>query len=522
MSGQQPPSAGGSRSPSERSGSERSATGRPTQRMATPKTEKIEHVREPARNDSGRTKRPASSQRSPAYRPNDSAEIPLPSRESASGGYPADLAREVRRRLKEGPGERGAAPRASSGAHGPSTAVLSQLFEILHFASMRTEEGNPVTCSVTYMDPTVPDQGPRKNSRPGRWSVTHLGSRMPLTVANLVKLSAAADPRACSLAVHSDDAGNLFCWGMIDQELQQTFSVHEGEKPADRPGLFQATVAPTHITVYRRSHLLASLVHGQLTYRFHDVFTEGRVARTIDSYIGAFGERVRAAVGREVYDGGEKRTEGIRRLWVTTLCRILLAIQAYEKGGALLLVAKAEKTGLNVKYEIAYRRLGAALERLAVTRIKGSHARDRIWTGYLLDDESGDLPGDLYLEEGLATSEEAASLSEIAGCIRFIASLSRADGLVLMEGDLEVKGFGAEITTPEEPKIVLAAGDAAGAQELCRPVDFAHYGLRHRSMMRYCDRTPGSVGFVVSQDGTIRALTRDGERLVLWDNIQLT
>ncbi len=477
MSGQHP--SGGSRSPSERY----AASTRPTQRM-------------PLRGESSREKKSGP----------DSAEIQRP---DSGAAYPADLAREVRRRLKEGQKE-----------HGPVTAVLTRLFETLHFASMRTEEGRPVECTVTYMDPSVPEVTPRRNARPGRWTVTLLANRVPLTIANLVKLSAAADPKACSLAVHSDDAGALYVWGMIDQE--QTSSSHESEKSPDRPGLFQATVAPANIAVYRRAHLLASLVHGQLTYRFHDVFAEGPIARAIEKSVGAFGERVRAAVGRDVYDSGDKRPESIRRLWVSTLSRVLLAIQSYAKGGAVLLIPNPVKTGLVAKYEIAYARLGKALERLAIQRIRGSHARDRMWTGYLLDDDSGDLPGDLYLEEGLATSEEAASLSEIAGCIRFIASLSRADGLVLIEGDLQVKGFGVEITTREEPKIVLSAADAAGTQELCRHVDFAHFGLRHRSMMRFCDRTPGAVGFVVSQDGTIRALTKDGERLVLWDTIQLT
>jgi len=85
-----------------------------------------------------------------------------------------------------------------------------------------------------------------------------------------------------------------------------------------------------------------------------------------------------------------------------------------------------------------------------------------------------------------------------------------------------VKGFGCEITLPEEPRNVLLAGNAAGTAELCRPVDFNSFGIRHRSMMRYCDRFPGSVGFVVSQDGTIRALARDGERLVMWETLELS
>ncbi|MEZ0229395.1 MAG: hypothetical protein ACAI25_12270, partial [Planctomycetota bacterium] len=61
----------------------------------------------------------------------DSAEITRPDLGTVAA-YPGDLAREVRRRLKEGQKE-----------HGPPTAVLTHLFEVLHFASMRTEEGQP-------------------------------------------------------------------------------------------------------------------------------------------------------------------------------------------------------------------------------------------------------------------------------------------------------------------------------------------------------------------------------------------
>jgi hypothetical protein len=48
-----------------------------------------------------------------------------------------------------------------------------------------------------------------------------------------------------------------------------------------------------------------------------------------------------------------------------------------------------------------------------------------------------------------------------------------------------------------------------------------HFGTRHRSMMRHCAAYPDSVGFVVSQDGDVRAISRVGEQIVLWDNIRL-
>jgi hypothetical protein len=52
-------------------------------------------------------------------------------------------------------------------------------------------------------------------------------------------------------------------------------------------------------------------------------------------------------------------------------------------------------------------------------------------------------------------------------------------------------------------------------------LDYNHFGTRHRSMMRYCAAVPGSVGFVVSQDGDVRAITRVRDDLVVWENVKL-
>lgn len=40
-------------------------------------------------------------------------------------------------------------------------------------------------------------------------------------------------------------------------------------------------------------------------------------------------------------------------------------------------------------------------------------------------------------------------------------------------------------------------------------------------MMRYCARKPGSIGFVVSQEGVVRCMTKLGNRLVMWENTRL-
>ncbi len=40
-------------------------------------------------------------------------------------------------------------------------------------------------------------------------------------------------------------------------------------------------------------------------------------------------------------------------------------------------------------------------------------------------------------------------------------------------------------------------------------------------MIRQCARDPESVGFVISQDGDVRAITRVGNAVLMWDNIRL-
>jgi hypothetical protein len=56
---------------------------------------------------------------------------------------------------------------------------------------------------------------------------------------------------------------------------------------------------------------------------------------------------------------------------------------------------------------------------------------------------------------------------------------------------------------------------------LLRPASLSQFGTRHRAMMRHCYENEGAVGFVISQDGDIRATTKVGDHLVLWENIHV-
>ena len=80
-------------------------------------------------------------------------------------------------------------------------------------------------------------------------------------------------------------------------------------------------------------------------------------------------------------------------------------------------------------------------------------------------------------------------------------------------------GFGVEITAPEIEIDVVTV--RAGNSTVGRKVALERFGTRHRSMFRYCAANPGSVGFVLSEDGPVRAVLRHSNKVLVWDNIRL-
>jgi DisA bacterial checkpoint controller nucleotide-binding len=102
--------------------------------------------------------------------------------------------------------------------------------------------------------------------------------------------------------------------------------------------------------------------------------------------------------------------------------------------------------------------------------------------------------------------------------VRFLASLSRVDGLIWLDSRLQLKAFGMEITdVAKDPGPVFRAQNPLGTKT--NKLNLNDYGTRHRTMIRYCSAYPDSVGFVVSQDGNVRAVTHSGNCALLWENV---
>ena len=421
--------------------------------------------------------------------------------------FPVDLANHVHQQL------------ASREKHPPSVKVLTKLFETLYFASLNREETQPISCRIAFIDRKRPDPKPPGGIISNRWRAFPLDNDLPLTVRLLVKLSTAVDPWASTLAVDADSKGELRIWGLIDQSVHySTFVMKETSTGPEMPGMFQVLIQGIgEIAVYKAYILLGSLKQDSLIKSQLRVLQSGPVHSKLLTSVRKFQQQVRKEVGKELYHQRKQHwDESLEENWISAICRVLIGIHKYRHGGAVLI--SDEDTGLNPKYSLNYDRLADALFRASAHTIRNATYSDLIQDKYV-DEGADGIPTGLYLDESNSSWELNETTDELTGCVRLLASLSRVDGLIWLDSRLRLKGFGVEIRVQKEPARVVVAQNSTAT--IAKKLSLNQYGTRHRSMIRYCASHPDSIGFVVSQDGDVRAITHSDGRVVLWDNIRI-
>jgi hypothetical protein len=295
----------------------------------------------------------------------------------------------------------------------------------------------------------------------------------------------------------------------------------DADSGPERPGLFQASIIGVgHLVAYIGYEKVAELKQNRLVRTAIDVFRAGKIYEALKVGFKSHLDTLRAGWPDEFPEEFDDWEPPQVEAWLAALRRLLLRVQNIRHGGAFLISPDKTQQGLLIKHNISYSRLRTALQRHAVATAEQLIASGIITDEYM-ERNAEDMPVGLHLDEVVAGYDLDEIRNELTGVIWFTSLLTRVDGLVLLDPNLEVQGFGVEITVPEEPSEIYAAGDAWATEWTLRKVDYQHYGTRHRSMMRYCAKFPGSVGFVISQDGDVRVMTRVDTRLVMWENIQL-
>lgn len=335
-------------------------------------------------------------------------------------GLSAALASELRRRK----------------LRAPSRAILNALFEGLYYASLRTEETRRCTLSVVYISPKRPDPSPPARIRQDRWSYINLAQPIAWTDNNIAKISQASDPRTSSFAVYPGADGTLKIWGLVDQQNRyHDFVNYHSESGPQRPGIFQAeTIATGHIRVSIGYERIAELSVNRLMDARLAVLEKGPIFNTLRPGI------LRSVAKLEDRLSGEGIALKFKPVyaWTTALCRLILRIQNYRHGGALLITPDATYAELKIRHGLRYTRLRTAIENrlfFGELHYRASNEAHKIWR------HDRPVPLSVYLDEAVNDEELSDARSELDGAIWFVSLLSRVDGLVLLTPEFEVVGL---------------------------------------------------------------------------------
>lgn len=335
-----------------------------------------------------------------------------------------------------------------------------------------------------------------------------------------MKLAKAADPWSSGLAVFYNDVDGWFIWGMVDQVVHISMAFVGEPSPAyDPPGEFHVLVNNAgDMTVFRKDFFIGRLAQDLLLDEQNDCLWEGPISNRIDEWQKPIWRSVsRHAKDEAVAEDRQNLKFQAKDSWTNTLSRILISIQRQRHGGAILFSETGANEDLSIKYALEYRRISRAMKLALFNGIVLQNVRSEMEHRRFRGSRT--VPLQMYGLEGVSESEIRDSEQAITGAVRFISSLAGVDGLVLASPDFTIHGFGVEIKTKKDIEQLFVATSADLSKG--RMEDANTFGTRHRSMARYCSARPESIGFVVSQDGSIRAIMKVGDRTILFENIKV-
>jgi hypothetical protein len=244
---------------------------------------------------------------------------------------------------------------------------------------------------------------------------------------------------------------------------------------------------------------------------------EGPVAEFFDAASGVF---IRNACQLSGIDQKPDEDDGLSFAHQSFIEWVLLYTAELEHGGTLLFVPEEithEDSRLlsrvSIKYVLPSTRPRDALVSAMSARLKHNALADRLRNRRTVKAE------DLGQLDALASDQETCE-DAARDAARFIASLTTVDGAVVLTDTLMIIGFGAEVTASFSGEDKVHVAHTAEATET-KVVRFAEYGTRHRSAFRFVASMEPSVGFIMSQDGGVKAVRQVGSKLVMWPYFQI-
>jgi hypothetical protein len=399
----------------------------------------------------------------------------------------------------------------------PEDEILKKILEIAYHASFMTEESRRVRFSLIYC--TQSDER-IKFSNCGK--IVFEKSR-EFNVLEIFRLAPATDPTNVLISVFTDKKGDLEIWGLLDiGSSWRNFIRGESGSAFLPPGFLTILSSePGNLTISCAGITLIDLRQGRYFKPVSGIFNNGPVANFLKNPKEKICDEILSKIGDDFEDESTAIFDDFKKSIQGFIERVLFQIREKFHGGTLIIVPdsfttndKRLKDRLLIKYPCIY---------------------DRIWKdiveknvlGYKLfkmmySEEISEMiiPSDFFHEYMFLNDKLKHIDHEIADAIDFIASLSEIDGAIVFTNKLRLLGFGAEVVVKMPiPDNIRVAHDREGHFGNYLSID--SFGTRHRSAFRFCYSLSNCVSFVISKDGSLRAVKRSGKDLILWQDLGL-
>ncbi|MBE5093545.1 hypothetical protein CN513_23780 [Bacillus cereus] len=392
----------------------------------------------------------------------------------------------------------------------PSSAHLKEILDVLYHVSFLTEESRKISVKSAYFEPNNCNiksvlngyEPPIVFDKPIQYSVTEVLRLSPAFNSENTLLMVC--PKDC---VESGcNSSDLVIWGILYLGNDYiNFLKGRSDAAMALPSMLTIGVSgPGNLTISASSRILRRLNGGQLIEASLSGINRGLIGESLS-------KSVLNNVSSINYFDNEKFIDRFIYSYFKTLTNIVRLTREKFHGGAVIIVPDnlTLKDGslsnlLSIKYSIKSTNIWDSLANEAKATIEYFD----IW-----DKDSKTIKN--YEQEIQLESTKMKFANKIFEFEEFVASLTGIDGAVILNTKLDILGFGAEITV-SNPGIeyIKEAFDKDGKTHKEIPIN--SFGTRHRSAFRLCSSIDDAIAFVVSQDGSVKAIKKEKNSLFLW------
>lgn len=365
------------------------------------------------------------------------------------------------------------------------------ILETAFKASIKREEGQTIRFSVTLLSKEDTLKAKRHESKQ---VIMTFEDAYPLTEDWIAKLAPAFDPETTSLIVSVENKQKIEykIWGAMF--FGATFDTRFETPPATyltRPDVFTVTsTIPGSLIISRRDFQIGQFILGEFTEAIPTPFIEKAMGSYLHTTI-------------ENNDGYKEYKNDYWCFYRDTIIRLLDEASTRGHGGIIIIIPNNK-----VDY---YKSKKHGDKNAIDTRnsFQGSLEIESLLKQIIALSCKSQTNDDKNKEIGLKR--------EYIERIAAIAQLACVDGALILSSSLEVISFGSILNAPKcEKNILIGPGGFSRSGE---EFEISKRGTRHQSAFGFINECEDCIGFVISEDGSVRGIVKTKENTLLcWPN----